>query len=96
VLYLGCEANAKEKFKRSRARLPALMEAFSKNDPPPPSCKALQPKRSQPFCVQLRDVHPNNVLFTKDKLPDGIILPSVAAAPSLNMSRPSAKTVPLA
>jgi hypothetical protein len=31
------------------------------------------------------DVHPTKVLFVSDKLPDGIILPPVAIAPSLNM-----------
>jgi hypothetical protein len=38
-----------------------------------------------------------NVLSAKDKLPNGIILPPVTIAPSLNMSRPSATTkIPLA
>jgi hypothetical protein len=62
--------------------------------PPPPSRRGHQPKRSQPFWVQLPDIHPTKVLFVKDKLPDGLILPPVAVAPSLNMS---AKTkIPLA
>jgi hypothetical protein len=42
--------------------------------------------------VQLPDINPTKVIFVKEKLPDGIILFPVAIAPSLNMSRPSAKT----
>jgi hypothetical protein len=38
----------------------------------------LQPKQFQPFWVQLPDIHPTKVLLTKDRLPDGIILPPVA------------------
>jgi hypothetical protein len=77
----------------SKGMLPAspIMEAFSQNDSPP-SRRGHQRKRSQPFWIQLPDIHPTKVLFVKDKLPDGIIIPSVAISPSLNMSRPSAKT----
>jgi hypothetical protein len=57
------------------------MEALSQNNPPSPSCTGLQPKRSQPFWVQLPDIHPTKVLFAKDKLPDGMILPPVAIGP---------------
>jgi hypothetical protein len=71
-----------------------IMEAFSQNDPP--SCRGLQPKHSQLFWVQPPDIHPAKVLFTKDKFPERIILPPAAIGPSLNMSRPSAKTtIPL-
>jgi hypothetical protein len=66
------------------------MEAFSQNDSLP-NCRGLQPKRSQHFWVQLPDIHPTNVLFAKDKLPNGIIILPVAIGPTLNMSRPSAK-----
>jgi hypothetical protein len=50
-----------------------------------------QPKLYQPFFVQFPDIHPTKGLFTKEKLPDGIIIPPVATDYSLNMSRPSAK-----
>jgi hypothetical protein len=46
---------------------------------------------------QLPDIRPTKFLFAEDKLPYGIILPPVAIAPTLNMSKPSAKTaIPLA
>jgi hypothetical protein len=58
----------------------------------PPS----EPEISKPFLFQLSHVHPAEVLFAKDKLLDGFILPPVALAPSLN-TRPAAKTaIPLA
>jgi hypothetical protein len=57
----------------------------------------LQRPLAKPFWIKLPDIHPTIVLFAKDKVPDGIILPPVAIAPSLNMSRPSAETkIPLA
>jgi hypothetical protein len=55
------------------------------------------PKGSQPFWVQFPDIYTTKVVFRKDTLPDGIILPPVATAPCLKMSRPSAETkIPLA
>jgi hypothetical protein len=59
----------------------------------PPGRRGLQLKRFQPFWVQVIDIHPTIFLFANDKLPDGIILPQAAIAPSLNMSRPLAKTI---
>jgi hypothetical protein len=51
-----------------------IIEAFSRNDfPPPPGRRGHQPKRSQHFWVQLPESHPTKILFSKDKLPDGII-----------------------
>jgi hypothetical protein len=67
------------------------METFSHND-------SLKSQRlSVKEIPTLPDIHPTRVLFEKYKLPDGIILLSVAMARSLNMLRPSAKTtIPLA
>jgi hypothetical protein len=73
------------------------MKALAKMTPSPVP-RGLQPKLSNPFWVYLPDIPPTKVLFAKDKLPDGIILPPAATGPSLNMSRPSAQTtiIPLA
>jgi hypothetical protein len=41
---------------------------------------------------QLPDIHPNTVIFVKHRLHGRFIFTPEAVAPSLNMSRPSAKT----
>jgi hypothetical protein len=56
-----------------------------------------QTKRSQPFWVQLPDIHRTELLFVEDKMLDGLILPPLAITPRLNMRSPSATTkIPLA
>jgi hypothetical protein len=57
-----------------------------------PSHGGFQLMQSQPFWVQPPHIHPTKVLWTKNKLPNGRLLPPVATALNLNMSRPSAKT----
>jgi hypothetical protein len=70
---------------------PIMEAAFSQSDFPK-SRRGRQPKRSQPFWVQLPDIHPTKIPFLKDRFLDRIILPPVAIAPGPNMSKPSAKT----
>jgi hypothetical protein len=66
------------------------MEALSQNDSSPKSYR-LSAKVIPALLFQFPDIHPTKGLFTKEKLPDGIIIPPVATDYSLNMSRPSAK-----
>jgi hypothetical protein len=64
---------------------------------PPSKSQRSSSKLIPTLGVQLPDIHPTKVLFVKDKLPDGFMFPPVVTAPSLTMSRPSAKTTnPLA
>jgi hypothetical protein len=72
--------------------------SFSLNDSPSPqSRRGLQPKRSQPFCVQFPHIHQTKILLAKNKLSNVLILPPVAIVRSLSTSRPSVKlTIPLA
>jgi hypothetical protein len=70
------------------------MEVLSQHDSPTlkrPSAKAIPS-----LCIQLPDIYSTKVIFVKDEFPD-FIFPPVSIAPSLNLSRPSAKTTnPLA
>jgi hypothetical protein len=50
---------------------------------PPHVAEAIIESEPKRFWVYLLDTHPTKVPFAKDKLPVGIILPSVAIAPSL-------------
>jgi hypothetical protein len=57
-----------------------------------PSSQRPSAKPIPSLSVHLPDIHPNKVPFVKDKRPNMLVLPPVAKAPSLNMSRPSANT----
>jgi hypothetical protein len=72
------------------------MEALSQNDP---THVAERPsaKSNPSLWVKLSDIHKTKVIFVKDQLPDSFSFAPVAMAPSLSVSRPSAKTTkPLA
>jgi hypothetical protein len=63
------------------AHAPPVMEALSqKKTPPTHKLQKPQPKQSQTLWVKIPGIYPTKVLFTKDKKPDGIILPPAAIA----------------
>jgi hypothetical protein len=65
----------------------SVTEAFSQDDSSKRR-RGLQLKRFQPFSVQLPNMHPNKVIFARDKLPEDIVLPPVAIAPCLTCQHP--------
>jgi hypothetical protein len=71
------------------------MEAFNQSDPLPPKSQRQSANAIPTFCVQIPDIHPAKVLFAKDKLPDGNLLPPVAIALGLNTSMPQANNNPV-
>jgi hypothetical protein len=84
-------------WKGGTARLPKIRgRPQPKGFPPSPKSQKPSGKAISSIWVQLLHIQPTEILFLQDKLPD-IHFPSVAITPSLNMSRPSAKTTnPLA
>jgi hypothetical protein len=55
-----------------------------------PSAKAIPS-----LWVQLPDIHQTQILFVRDKFPDGFMFMPVTTAPKMNTSRRSAKTTNL-
>jgi hypothetical protein len=68
------------------------MDAPNQNYLPPPPQVALTQTDPIPLGSALTVIHQTQLIFVKDKFPDGFIFPPVTTAPSLNMSRPLAKT----
>jgi hypothetical protein len=87
MIFLSCKENASVKLKKFT--LPTkIMETKAKMFPPKsqrPSAKAI------PTLLGSTPSHPTESTFEKEKLPDGIILPSAAIAPRVNKPRSSAK-----
>jgi hypothetical protein len=98
MLFLSCTVVRKMPRYNSKRGMACLPQSWR------PSAKVIPPKSQKPLAkalsslwVQFSDIHPTSILFSKDKFPDRFMFSPVAIAPSLNMSRPSAKTTsPLA